>query len=370
MPQASRSFREEILGKVRGDQVPRIPFATYNLHPFGSHGDDPSYAPLLALVERQAGMLVKADLRRVGGSDGEREWRVENLPGETRTTTVWHTPKGDLRSVTATPHGQPSYVVEPFIKSDADIARVLSVPYTPPQFDSSGVRALLDQIGTRGVLYLSYPDPMYAAASLFDYEEFVVRCVTEPERLQELIDAFAERAAGEVERLAAASAGLPVLFYTAGPELATPPMLPPSVFARFVTPHQKRIIGILHRHGHLACIHCHGRVRLVLDEILETGADALEPIEPPPQGDISLAELLERVAGRLCLMGYVQDQEFYRSRPGEIRRHVAEVAALLNASSRYVMLPTCTPFQHPASPAYVAAYTEWIEAAAELLPGG
>jgi uroporphyrinogen-III decarboxylase len=140
------------------------------------------------------------------------------------------------------------------------------------------------------------------------------------------------------------------------------------VFRRFVTPHQKRLVAIFHRHGHLVGIHCHGRVRQVLDEILDTGADLLEPIEPPDQGDIGLRELLDRVRGRLCLLGHIQDQEFYRDEPGLLRRRVGEVAAQVDPADRYVMAPTCTPFQFPASAHYVRAYSEWLEAAAELLP--
>lgn len=358
-----------MLAKVRGEATERIPFATYNLHPFGAHGKDPSYAPLLETVEGRAGMLVKHHVKRAGSGTGRHETRVEQSPSGRRVTTLWHTPRGSLRSVAVTPTRQPGYTVEHFIKSTEDIDRVMSVPPASVEYDAADTRRMVDIVGERGVLYVDYPDPMYSAASLFDFQEFCILCATDPGRVQALVDYFAEGIYGQVERLAAACVGLPVLFYTAGPEVATPPMLPPSAFARFVTPYQKRIIGTFHRYGHAACIHCHGRVRLVLDEILETGADALEPIEPPDQGDISLAELLDRVAGRMCLMGYIQDQDFALAPPGGMRRRVAEIAAQVAPSSRYVMMPTCTPFQFPAAPGYVRTYAEWLQAAEELLPG-
>jgi hypothetical protein len=315
-------------------------------------------------------MLVKQGLRHLSGGQGDREVQVEKLPGKTRTTVVWHTPKGDLRAVTEVPTGHPGYTVEHFVKTDLDIERVLSVPHHPARYDVAPVRQMVEAVGERGLVYIDYPDPMYSVASLFDYEDFVVRCVSDLARIEELVAQVAARFATDVENLAATPglAALPVLLYTAGPELATAPMLPPEVFARLVTPHQKRLVAILHARGFRTCIHCHGRVRGILDQILETGTDALEPIEPPTQGDIGLAELLNRVNGRLCLMGYVQDQDFYRAAPGQMRRWVEEVATLVDPAARYVMMPTCTPFQFPASPGYVRAYTEWIEAAAELLP--
>ena len=114
--------------------------------------------------------------------------------------------------------------------------------------------------------------------------------------------------------------------------------------------------------------HCHGRVGRVLDDLLEIGIDTLEPIEPPPQGDIALRELLARVAGRICLMGHIQDQDFYRAPPGGMRQRVRQIAETVAPTDRYIMMPTCTPFQSPLSDRYAAAYAEWIAAAAELLP--
>jgi uroporphyrinogen-III decarboxylase len=267
-----------------------------------------------------------------------------------------------------TPAGQPGYVVEHFVKCDADVQRVLSTSPARIRFDLASTRQRLDEVANAGILYVSYPDPMYSVATLFAFEDFVVRCVTDPGPLQELIDHQAIAAEGYVQELAAAAAGLPLLFYTAGPEVATPPMLSPAVFRRFVTPYQKRLIATFHGYGHCVAIHCHGRVRQVLDEILETGADVLEPIEPPDQGDIGLRDLLDRTRGRICLLGHIQDQEFYCDKPGLMRRRVAEIAAAVDPAERYVMAPTCTPFQFPAAPQYVRAYREWLEAAAELLP--
>ncbi|MDH7569814.1 MAG: uroporphyrinogen decarboxylase family protein [Armatimonadota bacterium] len=363
------SRRDAILGKIRGETIRGIPVATYNLHPYGPHGRDPSYAPLLEHAAKKAGFLVKHRIEQTVHRTDRVETRVERTPAHTRTTTTWHTPKGDLRSVFLKPTGQPGYTVEHFIKEDADIERVLSLPPEKVRFDLTTTRQALHTLGGQGVLYASYRDPLYSAASLFDFQDFCLRCATDPDPIHDLVEYFFTAIAAEVEELAATCQGLPILFGTSGPEVATPPMLSPAVFARFVTPFQKRLIATFHRYALPTCIHCHGRVRHVLDEILETGTDALEPIEPPPQGDISLPELLERVQGRLCLVGHIQDQDFYLAPPGGLRARVAEIAAIVEPTSRYVMTPTCTPFQFPAASRYVHAYIEWLDAAAELLPG-
>ncbi|MDP6449170.1 MAG: uroporphyrinogen decarboxylase family protein, partial [Lentisphaeria bacterium] len=175
------------------------------------------------------------------------------------------------------------------------------------------------------------------------------------------------RVRDNVRRLVTACRGLPALFYTVGPELCTPPMTSPAVFAALVTPYQRQLIEIIHDAGFAAAIHCHGRVRSILEEVLGTGADVLEPIEPPPQGDITLAELLQKVGDRLCLVGHIQDQEFHTVSPGTMTSRVEAIARLVNGRTGYVMTPTCTPFQHPASATFQHNYREWIEAADRVL---
>ena len=124
---------------------------------------------------------------------------------------------------------------------------------------------------------------------------------------------------------------------------------------------------MIHDAGFLASIHCHGRVRDVIGEVMRTGADVLEPVEPPDQGDMTLTELVAAAEGQLCLMGYIQDQEFHLAEPGTMERHVEEIARVVGDRSGYVMTPTCTPFQHPATATFQRNYEEWVRAAARLL---
>jgi uroporphyrinogen-III decarboxylase len=144
-------------------------------------------------------------------------------------------------------------------------------------------------------------------------------------------------------------------------------MMAPAMFATLVTPYQKRLIAQIHEAGFPASIHCHGRVRDVIDEVIKTGADVLEPIEPPDQGDMTLQELFDKAGDRLCVMGHIQDQELHYVPPGTMTKWVEGLARIANGRTGYVMTPTCTPFQHPATDTFQRNYEEWILAADRLL---
>ena len=361
--------RERMLAAVRHEPVDRVPFSTYNLYPDSpDHANDPSYAPLLDLVRRKAGVYCKCGLRGKDASLWPTTEATERAAdGHVVRTRVIPTPKGDLGSVSVQPPGQPAYTTEHFIKSDEDIERCLSLPLEPSQYDASPAAAMLHTVGEAGLVLVGFSDPMYTAAALFDFNDFAVRCVTDIAPVKRLIDWLFERIQDDTRRLLDACEGLGVGFLTSGPELCTPPMMPPRLFGELVTPYQKRLIGMIHGAGFFAGVHCHGRVRDVFDEIVKTGADFLEPIEPPPQGDIALADLREKAEGRLCLVGHIQDQDLHRAPKGAMTKRVEEIARVVEGGTGYIMAPTCTPFLHPATDTYTRNYEEWIEAADRLL---
>ena len=367
------NHQERMFAAFRHQPVDRLPFATYNLHPFNAqHRNDPSYAGLLDLVWNEAGMLCKTGITRkrtpaARAEEARMEVTHETTPEQKRVTRILHTPAGDLHSVTVTPAGQPSLVTEHFIKTDDDIRTYMSLPFEPDEFDVDPAAQVHADLEGRGVAYVNYSDPMHTAAALFDFNDFAVRCLTDIEPVLQLIDFFFERVQATLRNQLRTCHGHPFLFYTGGPEICTPPMMAPAMFARLVTPYQKKLIQMIHDAGFLVSIHCHGRVRDVIGEVRKTGADVLEPIEPPDQGDMTLPELFTAAGNQLCLMGHIQDQEFHYVEPGTMTRHVEEIARVAAGRTGYVMIPTCTPFQHPATDTFIRNYTEWIEAAAEIL---
>ena len=361
--------RERMMAAVRFQPVDRVPFATYNLHPYrAAHADDPSYAGLLALVREKAGVYCKSTCKTVGGraSDGEMSTR-ETPDGHAITTTVVATPKGDLTAVVVKPPDQPAYVTEHFVKTDEDIEKYLSLPYEPVEYDPAPAQEMLEKLDGTGLVLVGYGDPMHTVARLFDFNDFAIRCATDLPSIKRLVDFAFERVREDLGRRLKACKGVEVGFMTGGPEICTPPLMPPALFRELVTPCQKRLVEAIREAGFVSGIHCHGRVRHVLDEMLEIGPDYIEPIEPPPQGDITLAELRERTAGRMCLIGHIQDQELHSVPPGTMKRRVEEIARVVDGGTGYIMTPTCTPFQHPATDTYVRNYAEWIEAADRVL---
>jgi hypothetical protein len=324
---------------------------------------------LEAIRRTTAACLCKVSARRTGEPAVET---AQTRDGSTVVTTATlRTPKGPLVRITRTPPGQPSMCVRHFIHEDRDLERYLSLSATPVEsgWDVAEAVSHAREVGPKGVAYLDYADPFNDVVELFDQEDFLLRYATDAAPLQELVRLRFEQVVVELRALLEAlrSSGEAFLLYTAGPERATPPLLPPAAFEQFVTPHHTRLVELIHTFGYAASLHCHGRVRQVLPYALECGFDVIEPAEPPPQGDIGLEELLCAAEGRAAILGYVQDQELYTRDPEEIRQHVQGVRRIVGDRPGYICAPTCTPFQYPPSPRYVASYVAFLEEADALV---
>jgi hypothetical protein len=367
--------KERLLSALEQRPVDRMPVMTYNFHPFterwsrnpdGTYSGPAQYQPMMDAVWRtKVGMMCKVSARRTGGWHERTRTEVSREGNSTVRITTLETPKGPLYTRHRKPAGQPGYTTKSLIADDQDLDKYMSLPDEPAEIDLTPAIAVYRELGDRGLAYLNYRDPMYGVASLFDFEEFCVRCVTQRALIVELIEREFARARSELEQLLAQAKGYDFLFYTAGPEVATPPMLSPVTFAELVTPYERALVKMIADAGHLCAIHCHGRVRLVLDQFLEIGMHALEPVEPPPQGDITLEEALEAVDGRLCLMGYIQDQDLYLAQAGEMREKVYDIRRLVEGRTGYIMTSSATPYMDPPPPQFVRNYVEYLEAAAE-----
>ena len=81
------------------------------------------------------------------------------------------------------------------------------------------------------------------------------------------------------------------------------PMMSPKHFEEFVAPFLKEIVDVVHRKGIPFIKHTDGYLWPILDDIVNTGIDALHPIEP--QAKMSLREVRNKYRENLCLIGNV-----------------------------------------------------------------
>jgi len=148
-----------------------------------------------------------------------------------------------------------------------------------------------------------------------------------------------------------------------GPEYAAPPYLPPTLFREFVVPYVAPMIAAIQRHGGYARIHSHGRLRDILDDIAAMRPDGLDPIEPPPQGDVALGQVRADYGRDMVLFGNLEASDI-ETLPSELFRD--KVQRALDEGTRtpgrgFVLMPSACPYGRILSMTALHNYETIIE---------
>jgi hypothetical protein len=359
----------------------RVPVNTYEMAGRDSrdwYNNQPSYARIMDCIRKKTDCITNWNPLppndRYIGMDGflgsaypvPMETEVEEEGNFVRTTTWLETPRGNLRSVSQKdPSVNTTWVVEHYCKNSADVDGALSVPYEPAQYDASDYPRVLAELGEHGIVMASLADPAYLAADLMSFEDFLLWIFEQTDHFARTVEIVAERV---MENLRRQLELCPVdLYRICGPEYMTPPFLPPAMFRRFMLPHLRAMVEIIHRAGAKARIHCHGRIKQVLDMILDTGCDGLDPCEPPPDGDIDLAVVKKKcLAAGMSVWGNMELKLLEKGTPAAVREEVRRIMQKAKEGGGFILLPTASPANVPFSPQTEANLMAFIDAGLEF----
>ncbi|MBI3945036.1 MAG: hypothetical protein HY321_03895 [Armatimonadetes bacterium] len=296
--------RERLLAAIRGEPVDRVPVAPFGLGRVAPDSD----------IGRE--LIAKTDPFLTIGA-GADPFLGSGVPITTTTeggttTTVIHTPKGDLvrrHRRTAVTTAQ----VEFPLKCPADAEKLLSLPYSPPAINLEPYRQWRERIGEEGLVMGDVGDAVCLPATWFSPEDFCLAWADAPDVLRALCAVASQRLLGYVGRLLAEGVDA---FRIVGGEYASV-QLGPRGFRELVTPFDTELVALMHRHGAIVHYHNHGHMGDCLDLLADLGMDALDPLEAPPWGDTDLRAAMARIGDRVCLVGNLDDMEVVDRLPTE-----------------------------------------------------
>ena len=81
------------------------------------------------------------------------------------------------------------------------------------------------------------------------------------------------------------------------------PLMSPAMFERFITPRDKRMIDLIHAEGAFCIKHTDGNIYSILDLLVATGPDAVNPIEPVAGMELKKVKAL--VGDKVCIAGNI-----------------------------------------------------------------
>jgi len=248
------------------------------------------------------------------------------------------------------------------VEDTEDIAKIRSIPWERPKnlspFDVDTLPADADG---RRIIFTRISSPFVCVAGMMKYEYFLTLCATELNLMKELTEECKVRILDVLDVLFT-KPGIEVV-WMGGCEWLTPPMGSPLLYEKLVQESEREIISRIHRAGALVHIHCHGNVRTTIQSVIARGADYFEPVEPPPDGDITFAEAKSIANGKMTLGGNIESRILECEGEEEVEK--ATRAAFDGGKQRMVLQTTEGPLT-PMNAQILANYHRMIDVWEEL----
>ena len=349
------SSRERLMKVLRGEIPDRIPISLYEFDGFYDSWIY-DYSEYVAILEYAKGKTDKmyfwAPINSkpvlfygvIDEQNIKREiWR-EKKSLFTRTTIK--TTKGTISTLNRQDEGlHTSWTIKPLCTNEEEAKKILSIPYEPwrPNIDSF---FLLDQkLGDSGIAMGDIPDALCLTTELFGLSRFLGIYIRNKSLVFELMDFFHERICNYLEYLL--KNGAVTMYRICGPEYATPPYLHPREFDKLVKSYDTDLVNLLHHYGGYARLHSHGKVKKVLPTIREMEVDAVDPLEPPPDGDVELHEARKILGTKTVLIGNVEERLFEIGRKTDIEKQVKKAISQDAVTGGFILCPTAMPISTP-----------------------
>lgn len=369
--------RERLMKTLRGESVDRPAVCFYEINGYDEHPENPdafniyahpSWKPLIELARDFSDRIVMRSVPFIGAArdpldelaqttiidrpDGRITIRTVKIAGHTLSERARH--DHDVNTV---------WYEEHLLKDAADVRALLTLPL-PNSIGTPDIRGVLQteaDLGSTGIVMLDTADPLCMAASLFSMADYTILALKEPDLFQRLLDRFAATLIPQIAMTARALPGR--LWRIYGPEYASPPYLPPRLFNQYVVSYVTPMVAAIQNSGGFARIHCHGKLKAILDAIASTGCTALDPIEPPPQGDVDLAYVNHRYGQQMVLFGNLEasDLELLPASEFEGKIRTALEQGTHPSGRGFVLMPSACPYGRVLPKQALANYRKMVE---------
>jgi len=170
-----------------------------------------------------------------------------------------------------------------------------------PEHRLDAFRGVLAAAGRDFSIHGEVTSPLDYFLDLFGFAEGFLALADHPERSRAVLERFA----GGVADLAAEQARLGLDAVKISSPYAGAGFISPAFYRRFVLPFEARIARAVRAAGAAVYTHTCGAIRDRLDMMAEAGVSGIECLDPPPLGNVELAEAKARLGPAVFIKGNI-----------------------------------------------------------------
>jgi uroporphyrinogen decarboxylase len=219
------------------------------------------------------------------------------------------------------------------IRTKDDLAR-LTVPDPDAEYRFDSIKAAMNRFGQERAVIIRLRDVFSQPRDLMGFSDFLAGFYTEPELVQDLMRVSLDYNT----RLAANVRELGAQIIVVGDDIAGTDglLISPEMYRRSVFPHFRRLVQSFKALGFLVIKHSDGDIMPVMDDLVESGIDCIDPIEPRARMD--LKTMKSRYGHKVALKGNVDCvKTLVSGSPLDVRRAVKACIRDAGADGGYII---------------------------------
>jgi hypothetical protein len=199
------------------------------------------------------------------------------------------------------------------------------------------------QVGDRVSIHGEVFSPFTHFIELLGYEQALTSLVTDRGKARALLDRLTE--ASITWAVAQARQGVDAVLISSA--FAGGSFISPRMYREFVLPYERRVTEAVKAEGVTVYTHTCGKIGDRLELMSETGTQGIDTLDPPPLGNVDLAEAKQRIGDRLFIKGNLNSVALLAYKTKE--EVITEATACLRAGAPgggYILSTACSVAPH------------------------
>jgi len=203
----------------------------------------------------------------------------------------------------------------------------------------NAIEDILEQAGESYSIHGEVTSPFDYLLDLLGHEQGLMALITHKERCLAILDRFAEGTAAVARRLAE----LGVDAVKISSPFAGMGFISPDFYRTFVLPFESHIVQAVRQQGIHAYLHTCGEISDRLELMVTSGASGIECLDPPPLGNVDLAEAVDRIGKSAFIKGNIDPVNLLLNGSVEdIEREVRRVLQTGRRAKGFILSTACS----------------------------
>lgn len=195
-------------------------------------------------------------------------------------------------------------------------------------------RAVGDTVSIHGEVFSPFTHYM----ELFGYEQALLALVTDPGKARALLDRLTD--ASIAWAVAQAQRGVDAVLISSA--FAGGSLISTAMYREFVLPYERRVTDAVKKASVPVYTHTCGRIGDRLELMAETGTQGIDTLDPPPLGDVELAEAKKRIGEKLFIKGNLDSVALLTDDEAGVRRRVLAALDAGKPGGGYILSTACS----------------------------